>query len=607
MLPFAPILSAVALNLDQLFVLGVLGLALILFVTNWVRFDVVGVLIFVCLVSSSLLGLDVITPEQALQGFANEAVLVIACLFVITRGLQKTGFADMASVQLQRIGGGNEKVIFVILVVVVGLLSAVVNNTAVTAMAIPMVLRCYDRLGRNPSEVYLPLAYISLIGGTMTLIGTSTNVAINSELKNLGKDGIRMFEMTVPGAIFTVVGAVVLLVTRRWFLGRKPSESLFGKYNVKEFLSEILVRIDSEIIGKPLQELHFGHEYDITIIGIVRDGKTLFSPPPTLTIRENDVLMVQGGVENIISLRKEKKLQLLNELRIEEGTLRSIDLVMAELVLLPNNEFSGQTIREIDLRDDYGVTILALSRSGLKRVQNMADIPLHMGDTLLIQGHPSGIRRLKRARNVLVLETIERTLSSRRLPVAVAIVLAMVICSSFPNSILFLNCLLAVLAMLATRCIRLKDVYESVDWRILVLIAGVLPLGRALNNTQVLEPFIQALPKDHEYLTFGALYLMTWVLTQLISNVATAALMTPVAVQLASFMNLGERPFVMGVAFAASFAFVTPVGHQACTLVMGPGNYSPRDYMRQGTVLGLVLFLVALWVIPWWFPFVPAD
>ncbi len=594
---------------QQIYVLLLLGFALVLFVTSWMRFDLVAIAVLTLLVVPSLFeGWEVIDPGDALAGFSEQAILVLACLFVIARALQRTGFSDSVAAQLQRLTGRSENRLFGVLLALVGSLSAFVNNTAMTAMSIPVVLRCCNRLGINPSRIYLPLAYVSLVGGGLTLIGTTTNIAVSSVLegqRDLATPPLGMFEMMPAGLIFLVIAGVCLYFVSPFLLGRKGGESLFGKYNVKEFLSEILVKADSGVVGRPLQELHFGHDYDITIMGLVRDGKTHFSPPPTMVVRDGDVLMVQGGVENIISLRKEKRMQLVNELRVEQGTMRSLDLFMAEVVLLPNSSFLGMTVRDIDLRDHYGVTILAFSRRGLQRVENMADIPLEVGDTLLIQGHLSGIDRLRRHPNLLVLETLDRPLTHGRLPVALTILGLLILMCSIQSEVLFLNFLLAVLLLIATRCIRLADVYQSIDWRILVLIGALFPLGQAVEQCGVIDHVRPLLP-DSPLLLLAAIYLVTFFLTQVVSNVVSAVVMTPIALALSAAMDVDHRPLIMGVAFSASFSFITPYGHQACTLVMGPGNYRSADYLKLGAVLGVLLFLMALWVIPLFFPFHPS-
>ena len=600
------------LTFQQWYVLGVLLLAIVFFMGNWLRFDVVAILVLVAVVVPSVFfpRFGVIAAEspqavveRALEGFSSPTIVILASIFVIARALQRAGFSDVVADALQRYTGKSEKRLFGLLLAVIGGLSAVINNTAVTAMSIPVVVRCASRLGTNPSRIYLPLAYVSLVGGVMTLIGTTTNIAVSSALSEASLQPLGMFEMTAVGALFTLAAGVALFVASPFFFPKTGGESLFGKYNVKEFLSEILVKTNSEIIGRPLHELHFGHDYDITIMGVVRDGKTVFSPPQTMAVRAGDVFMVQGGVEDIISLRKEKRLELVNELTVEQGTLRSLDLFMAEVVLLPNSSFIGRTIRDIDLRDNYGITILAFARRGLQRVENLADIPLRMGDTLLVQGHLGGIDRLRQHPNLLVLETLERQLSYRRLPVALSILGVLVVaCALQAPEFLFVNFLVAVLALLAARCIPLRDLYESIDWRMLVLIGGMIPLGTAVADTRLVSSFEHLMPAD-PWFVLGAVYVVTFLLTQIVSNVVSATLMAPIAVGIAQNLDIGHRPLVMAVAFAASFSFITPYGHQACTLVMGPGNYKTSDYLKLGSFLGIVLFLLALWLIPIFFPF----
>lgn len=602
---------------EQFIVLAILLIALVLFFFELVRFDVVAILVVAVLMLAERLGFSLFDQDlhpmhASHHGFADAVIPILACLFVLTRALEKNGFAEVASLRIQQLSRGNELFLLVILIVVVAVLSALINNTAVTAMTIPVVLRCYDRLGRNPRQVYLPLAYASLLGGTLTLIGTSTNLYVNSVLESNDKPSIGMFDMTPAGCVFALVGGVVLVFISRFALRSEGRESLFLKYNVREFLSEILVKPESDVVGRTLQDLHFGQEYDITVVGVVRNGRTMFSPPPTLQVREDDVFMVQGGVESIISLRKEQRLELLNEIRVEEGNLRSVDLVMAEIVLLPNSDFIDQTIRGLDLRDFYGVTILALARQGLQHVTNMADISLRMGDTLLIQGHPAGIERLRRHPNLIVLESVERHLTHRRLPLVGCVLVAMVLSTSLLGSPLELSCLVAVLALLATRCIHLVDVYESIDWRILVLIGGLLPLGWALDDTGTLDYVLAqihvsdlaaAVGMEEVTLWLGLLLLITIVLTQIITNIAAAALLAPLAITIAEQHGVNHEPFVMAVVFAASFAFMSPMAHQVNLLVMGPGNYRPIDFLRLGVPLTVALFLTAWLIIPWFYPF----
>ena len=633
------------MNLQQYTVLAILFFALYLFFSEKLRFDIVAILVVVSLLGAKVFGVDVLPfREDALSGFASSVIPILACLFVLTRALQRNGFAELASAQIQKVARGNELVLFVLLLVVVGFLSAIINNTAVMAIAIPIVVKCYDRIGRSPRPVYLPLAYISLIGGTMTLVGTTTNLVVHQELLRAGEPGIGMFEMSRLGVLLTVFGVGSLLLLSRWWLRSEKRESLFRKYNVREFLSEILVKPDSGIVGRPLQDLHYGQDYDITVVGIVRAGRTMFSPPPTLQVREDDVFMVQGGVDSIVNLRKEQKLELVNEIKVEEGNLHSVDLIMAEIVVLPNSDFIDQSIRGLNLRDTYGVTILALSRQGLQHVTNMADIPLQMGDTLLIQGHPAGTERLRRQPNLLVLETLEHRLSHRRLPLVLAVILLMVFSSTVLNWVshdhggaqpqvqqdavdpplenagaacepfefpLELSCLLAVLALLATRSISLREVYESIDWRLLVLIGGLLPLGEALKHTGLVELALRGIQSDEipmflglepSFLMLGVVLVLTMLLTQAITNVAAAALLTPLAMTLATQLQVSPRPFVMAVAFAASFAFLTPMGHQVNILVMGPGNYRPREFLKLGSVMAVIMLLITWFLLPVFYP-----
>ncbi|WP_049907490.1 SLC13 family permease [Haloferax elongans] len=615
----------VAITPGIVVIFAIILLALLFFATEPVPVDVtaIGVMVTLMLVqpvselfvSLGLLGAPIVFfesyPGDALSGFANTATLTVLAMFILSEGVQRTGIIQLLGAKIASFTGDDELKQLGATVGVVSPISGFINNTAAVAILLPMVTDLAERGNTSPSKLLLPLSYASMFGGMLTLIGTSTNILASDVYSRItGEAAISMFQFTHLGVVVMVVGTIYLLtVGRRLTPARiEPRRDLTEEFEMAEYLTEVVVREDSPVVGQQVQTALVETDFDVDLLQLIRGDSVFLEPLGPKEIQVGDVFTVRTDRDTLVELLDVEGLDLV-PVTVTEDELELADegQNLVEIVVAPGSSLVGETLTSASFRQRYNATVLALRRGGELIRRRMDNLPLRVGDTLLIQGTASSIERLDNNRNFIVAQEIERhDYRESKIPVAVGIVAGVVALAALDFVPIVVSALMGALAMVATKCLRPPELYDAVQWDVIFLLAGVIPLGIAMETSGAAALLAELVVMSGTVLpllgVLGVFYFVTALLTNIISNNASVVLMIPVAIEAAT--TLGARPFsfVLAVMFAASTAFMTPVGYQTNLFVYGPGGYKFTDYIRVGGPLQLVLGIVTTLGVAYFFP-----
>jgi di/tricarboxylate transporter len=555
-----------------------------------------------------LLATGIVNADQAISGLSNPAVVTIGLLFIISHALAKTGLLEVAAARLSEMVGPKKWLGVVLLLATVSISSGFLNNTAVVAVFIPLAIDLSRRLHISPSKVLLPLSYAAIVGGTLTLIGTSTNLIVNSFVINAGLPPLGMFEFTRMGWIYVIVGLLyTILFARRMLPSRAGIESLTRKYHMGTYLTELRVQENSGLLGKSCKDVGINQNYDITVLAILRDKHRVVENIRNLPLQTGDTMIVRGMVDNILRLRQEQGVSLLSDIKLGDETLATDEQVLAEGLITQTSRLINKTLRDLDFRRHYGAFVLAVRRHGSTLRKKIAHSALQASDTLLMLAPTDRLNELRRSDDMIIISEAEYKLHRSRSWWAVIVVLPLLLILVSTGVIDILRgALLAVVILLLMRAVDVRESYRSVEWSVLLLIAAFVPVGFAMQTTgtaQFLASGILALagywPTDLvPIMSLSLVYLATSLITNLVSNNATALVMAPIAISLASVLGVDARPFLIAVAFASSAAFMTPMSYQTNMMVYGPGSYQFKDYLRFGVVLNMAFWLIGSFMIP---------
>ena len=606
---------------DALIVFLLLGVTVALFASNRVRLDVVAVMAMLVLMMS-----DVLSPRDALSGFGDPVVLLIAGLFVVSEALFRTGVAHGIGNWLVSTAGGGEVRLLIAMMLVVAGLSAFMSSTGAVAIFIPVALTLARKSGIHASRLLMPIAIASLIGGMLTLIGTPPNLVVSTELERNGLDSVGFFAFTPIGLLVLIAGIVYVIFAGQRMLrppkvndeiatqsGRSIRE-LAEAYGVSNRVHFLRVLPASPLVGETVANAHLRVRFGITVGAIVRPAgrasRQIISAMPHREILADDELILlseYGKTERIPT-----------ELRLEEVDLGESwrsrvaqDLGLVEVLLTPDSQLIGKTIREVPFRTRHRLIVLAVQRMGEPLDGDPLDVPLQFGDTLLMTGGWEEIRRLQSdAHNFMVMslpvELDDVAPNRRKAPVAIAIVLCMLGLMTLKVFPAVTAVLLAAFALVLTRCLSMKDVYSAMSWESLILIAGMLPMATALQQTGgvdlIVDGFLNVLGDQGPLALMAGLFIVTTTLSLFISNTATTVLIAPIAIAVASDLGVSPYTFLMTVAIAASAAFSTPVASPVNTLILAPGGYRFMDFVKVGVPLQLIVMVVTLVAVPIVFP-----
>ncbi len=612
------------MNPAMIIVFGILTLTVILFASDRLRLDVVALMAVLLLLLTGIL-----TPAEALAGFSDPIVLIIAGLFIVGAGLFRTGVADALGQQLVRLAGTGEARLIVAIMLIVAFLSAFLSSTGTVAVFLPVVVSLAQRTGISPTKLLLPLAYASLIGGMLTLIGTPPNIVVSNQLQSAGMTPFGFFSFTPVGAVMLMIGIAYMATVGRRLLperahlsgasrdGKTPIDpaTLLALYDLPGKLARVQVEPASPLVGQTLAQANLRARYRVNVVDVEPPASQGMVASPQvarseITLKPMDVLLVKGSADDVARLAKEQQVRVLAT-GVNPDDLITEETGIVELVLTPRSRLIGHTLREVRFQDTYQVLVLAILRMGAPLDAPTSRVELRFGDTLLVQGDWERIASLLDERNDFVVvgeirrPPVRRALT-RRAPIALAIMIGMLLLISFEVMPMVTAVLLAAVAMVLTGCLSMDEGYRAINWESVVLIAGMLPMATALDKTGgmslVASGLTATLGAVSPLALMAGLFILTAIFSQFISNTATTVLMAPIALQAAIELGVSPYPLLMIVALAASTAFATPVASPVNTLVLGPGDYRFTDFVRVGTPLLVVMLIASLLVVPVLFP-----
>ncbi|QQS39845.1 MAG: SLC13 family permease [Acidobacteriota bacterium] len=585
------------------FVLAVAVCAVILFATEKLSVDVVAIVVMVTLMASGI-----VSPEEGISGFSNKATVTVAAMFILSAGLFKTGAVNYLGTITSRLFKRNFWVGLISVMIAVAFFSAFINNTPVVAIFIPILLGVAKEIKASTSKLLMPMSFASMFGGVCTLIGTSTNILVNSIAERQGQPAFSMFEIAPLGVAMFLIGTTyMLLIGVRLIPERRAEGDLIESFHLHEYITEVVLLEDSSSVGKQIKDAPLVKEIDISIIEIQRGDETIPLPAADVVLKAGDVLRVRCDLEKFKKIQQRQGVVFKPEFQWRDEDIQSFDAKLVEGVIAPHSDFIGKTLKDLNFRGEFGATVLALRHRGVLMREKLSETKLDAGDALLLEVRKRRFNQLRRSPAfVIISEVQQERFRKRKIIPALLIIAGVIITASVGIMDIVASAVIGSVLLVLVGCIKMEEAYKAIEWRIIFLLAGVLALEAAMENSKagelVSEQIIATVGVWGPIAMISAFYLMTFILTEMMSNTATAALLTPVAIATANTLDLNPRPFLVAVMFAASASFMTPVGYQTNTLIYGPGQYRFADFLKVGTPLNILFWITATILIPYFWP-----
>lgn len=594
---------------EVIVVLIVLVLALVLFTTEILSVDLVAVIIMVVLILS-----NVITPEEGVLGFSNPATVTVAAMFILSNALLKTGVLNGLVPRLALLFRFSPKIGMAMMMIVVAVMSAFINNTPIVAIFIPVVIKASIKARVNAIKYLIPLSFASLFGGICTLIGTSTNILVSGMAVQGGLEPFSMFQMTPLGIVFCVIGVLYMITFGKKLLPDRVYQASFtDRFNMRMYISEIIILPGSPFVDKKISDSTIIEQLDISIISLQRDNTWYHMPSGDFVIKAHDILKIRCDTEKIKELKEEIGIKMVGNYDLGDESISGNQTTLAEILIGRGGNLKGKNIQEIGFKNRYGALVLAIKHRGEILHEKLKNTRLVTGDILLVEVTKERLEDYKKLEaagqlpfSLLTEINLPQQKKSKIYPV-VAILAAVIILASFEVIPIMIAAISGVVMMVLTRCLTVNEAYESIEWKVIFLLAGAISLGFAMQKSGVAQ-----LISDFIIGTFGpwgpvaiisALYITSSLLTEFMSNNASAAILVPIAISIAASLGLSPIPFLMTITFAASASFMSPIGYQTNTMVYSAGQYRFIDFVKVGGPLNLIFWLLATFLIPLFYPF----
>jgi len=579
-------------------VLGLLIVAIILFATEKLSVDIVTLLLLISLVLTNIL-----TVKEAFEGFSSDFIILLGSIFIITGAIQDSGILNILISNFSRLKNKSLNSMLFVIMIVTSFLSAFMNNTTLTALLINPIMEISKKANLAASQLLLPLAYASIVGGNCTIIGTSTNVAVNGFLEKTGQDNFTLFEIYHIGIIITIAFVIYMMTIGKRFLPKRPNTELAVNYNIREYLTEIVVMPNSKLIGQTIYKSDLAKE-GFRLFKIIREGEVF--PILDDEIKEGDVFLVSGKISDLMRIKDKSGLEIKADILNPDASKKSKSK-LGEILIPAKSDLVKATVKEINFRQRFGLVVLAVHRSGVTLKEKIGDIRLHVGDLLLVQGQEDRFTYLHENHNVLVLDEYKPKLNAKRNGfITIGLFIVALILSSldlFPPSLCFL---MAAVATVLFKAINMEKAYNLVDFRMLVLIGGMTAFGTAMiksgTDKYLAGYVIQFFSGYGTTAILGGFIILTILLTQPMSNAAAAMVVLPIAIETALEIGVNPKTFSAGIMLAASVSLITPF-EPSCILVYGPGKYKFIDFIKIGGGLTLIIIVLLLVLVPYFWPY----
>lgn len=580
--------------------IAIIGIGIFLFIKDFFSIDTTSILIMALFIVSGVLN-----PEEGFSGFNHPATITLGCMFVVSGAVFRSGLIDGLSSTIVKVAKIHFIIALIVFCFISALFSAFVNDSAVVAILIPMVLSVCREAKIAPSKLLIPVSFAALFGGTCTLIGTSTNILVSSIAEKSGLEPFGMFEFTLPALCLMGIGFVYLFLLAPILLPNRTNQNT-KEITLEQYSAEIILVKGNKDIQKSIEKSAMSEKYGATIVSIIRNGEPISTFDRDTMLEENDILKVILSPKKLGQLKSDPSYNLSGDKKLDSPNNSQKKLF--ETLIPIGSSLAGQSLKQANFRNVYNCSVLAVRHREELVQENISELTLRAGDLLIIYATEEEIHDLVDQKVVIILsERKVKKINYRKAIPALIIAVGVVMFAAFEVTSILISSMVGCLLLVTTSTIKPKEAYESIEWKVIFMMAGVLSMGTALEKTggdKIISEFVfENLGAFDPRITLSLIFLITFLSTNILSSKATAALMVPIVLSLSTAMQINEKPFLIAVMFACSLTFMTPVSYPTNTMVYSAGNYKFIDFLKIGTPLNIIIWIAASFIIPFFFPF----